>query len=84
METSVNTQSATPESVWAFLREIAAQNAETDLILRESRKETDRQIKANEKFMKNLGIRLGGMGNTCALHEVRSSHGSFAEEYFFK
>ena len=98
-----NVSQATPESVWAALRELAARQAEsdrqmketdriltekfaetdriltekfaeTDRILKESQAETDRKFAATDKFLKNLGKRLGGMGN---------SHGSFAEEYFF-
>ena len=99
MATTLNTASATPESVWAFLRELAERQAENERILKESRMETDRiltekfaEVAASqtvtdrqiadfaksqaktENFLKNLGRRLGGMGN---------SHGSFAEEYFF-
>ena len=43
-----NSSQATPESVWAALDRIAAQQAETDRILRESRLESERIL--NEKF----------------------------------
>ena len=80
-----NNSQATPESVWAFLREIAERQAESDRILTEKQAETDRILTekfaevaksqaATDRLMKKLGVRLGGMGN---------SHGSFAEEYFF-
>ena len=48
METVTHTEPATPESVWALLREIAKSQAE----LTESQKETDRQIK---KVKETLG-----------------------------
>jgi hypothetical protein len=90
-----NITQATPESVWAALRELAASQAENarqmkenERFLTEKQAETDRQIAEltrsqadftksqvkTENFLKTLGRRLGGMGN---------SHGSFAEEYFF-
>jgi len=76
------------ESVWAAfqetdrkIKEVAAQQAETDRILRESRIETDRIIKENaeqqaetDRIVREVSKRLGGMAH---------SHGSFAEEYFF-
>jgi len=56
-------QPATPETVWALLQENALQMKE----LRQSQKETDRQ-------MKELQKQIGGMAY---------NQGCFAEEYFF-
>ena len=67
METLQNTQSATPESVWAMLQESAKKHEEIDRILTEKFAETAKQIKELQKT-------VGGMAN---------SQGSFAEEYFF-
>ena len=53
MENPVNTQSATPESVWAFLREFAERQKE----LAERQVETDRLIK-------EVGKHIGGMSKS--------------------
>ena len=80
---------ATPESVWAALRELTVKQAETERILTEKFAETDRLMqKSNEDFdrlmkesradyekrMKNLEDRVGSWS---------TNHGFFAEEYFF-
>ena len=70
MDNSLNTQPATPEIVWAMLRELAERQAETDKQSRETDKKLDKlwlQIKETNK-------QIGGMAN---------NHGRFAEEYFF-
>jgi hypothetical protein len=59
-------QQATPESVWAAIRALTEQQAETARIIAESQAKTDRQIeKVNET--------LGAWAN---------NQGCFAEEYF--
>jgi len=89
MRTMVNTEPATPESVWALLREMAVRQEERERFLTEKFAETDRVL--NEKFaktdrvlsekfaetdrrMKELQKTVGGITN---------NQGSFAEEYFF-
>ena len=70
MSNNSNLSEATPESVWAILRELAASQAETDRIVKANAlqmAETDRHISRLEK-------QIGGVTN---------SHGSFAEEYFY-
>jgi len=69
-----NNSQATPESVWAAFDRVAAQQAETDRILRESRAELKAQQAETDRIVREMSKRLGGMGQ---------SHGSFAEEYFF-
>jgi len=76
-----NKSQATPESVWAAfqetdrkIKELAEQQAENNRFLTERFSDLTKSQAKTEKFVKNLGVRLGGMGN---------SHGSFAEEYFF-
>jgi len=58
---------ATPESVWAAIRETNNQLKETDKQLKESAADFDRRMKKFEETM-------GSWSN---------NHGSFAEEYFF-
>jgi Holliday junction resolvase-like predicted endonuclease len=67
MENMADTQAATPENVWAFLRELAVRQAENERILTEKFAETDRKI---EKVSQTVG-------------SWANNHGSFAEEYFF-
>jgi len=47
MNTVQNVEPATPESVWAILRELAVSQADTDRRM----KETDRQIKENDRIL---------------------------------
>jgi hypothetical protein len=49
MTNTVEYPTATPESVWAMLRELAERQAETDRQLKEQMKETDRQLKEQMK-----------------------------------
>jgi len=70
-------QPATPEVIWAILKESAKSQEE----LRQSQKEIARMQKENEakwekseKRWNELSKQLGGWAN---------NHGSFAEEYFF-
>ena len=76
MKTKTTVESATPESVWAALRELAEKQSETDRQMKETDrqiKETGREIKETGRQLKKLGIMIGGVSN---------NHGSFAEEYF--
>ena len=82
-------QTATPESVWAAIRETDRQLKETDRQLKESRVDYDRQLKESradyerqlqasradyERRMKKMEDVFGSWAN---------NQGSFAEEYFF-
>ena len=70
MDASLNIQPATPEIVWAMLRELAERQAETS-------KQIDnvwKQIWETDKQIKETNRQLGGMAN---------NQGRFAEEYFF-
>ena len=58
---------ATPESVWAAIRETGIQLKETDRQLKESSADFDRRMKKYEETM-------GSWSN---------NHGAFAEEYFY-
>ena len=82
---------ATPESVWAVIRETqkqllenAQQQKETDRLLKESKAETDRILKdfsdklaANDRMLKKS---MDKLDNT--LGRWSTNYGSFAEEYF--
>ena len=70
MDTSLNLQPATPEIVWAMLRELTEKQAETDRQM----KETDKQMKETDRKLDKIGVQLGGMAY---------NQGRFAEEYFF-
>jgi len=52
MDPSLNIQPATPEIVWAMLRELAEKQAETD-----------RQMKETDRKLDKVGIQLGGISN---------------------
>ena len=67
MDTSLNIQPATPEIVWAILRELAEKQAERQV-------ETDRNFEKVWKQIRETGKQLGGMAY---------NQGRFAEEYFF-
>ena len=74
---SNNSSQATPESVWAALDRVAAQQAETDRQIKETDRivrETTKSQKETDRIVREVSKRLGGMAH---------SHGSFAEEYFF-
>ena len=64
---ALQSQIATPESVWAILQETAKRQAEYDRKREKANEEFDRQ-------MKKINETLGGWAN---------NHGFFAEEYFF-
>ena len=78
MDTLLNIQPATPEIVWALLREITERDAKRDA---ERKVEADRkidevwkQIEKTEKQIEKTNQLLGGMSY---------NQGRFAEEYFF-
>ena len=84
-EKKTNVEPATPESVWALLRELTASQAETDRRMKETDRvlsekfaETDRML--SEKFaetdrlIKDVNKQIGGICN---------SHGEYAEEFFY-
>ena len=77
MRTTVNTEPATPESVWALLRELAESQKETDRKMKELQKsilETGLQMKDTDRQIKKVSQTVGSWAN---------NHGTFAEEYFF-
>ena len=85
---------ATPESVWAALRELAERQADTDRqlkegdllrrenerILNEKFAETDRQLKETDRQLKLTDRQITNLGKM--IGGVSNNHGSFAEEYF--
>ena len=50
METSHSQEPATPEEIWAVLREVSKQQAETDRLLEQQRKEADKRMRALEEL----------------------------------
>jgi hypothetical protein len=52
MATTTDTQPATPETVWALLRELA-----------ESQKETGRLLKETDRLLTKLGVQIGGISS---------------------
>ena len=84
MDALLNEKPATPETVWAMLRELSEKQAETDRLIKETgqqiketgrqMKETDRQMKETDRKLDKIGVQIGGMAN---------NQGYFAEEYFF-
>ena len=91
MRTAVNTEPATPESVWALLRELTLKQAETDQLIKETslqQKETDRLIqetglqqKETDRLMQEIGLQVKKVNET--LGSWAKNQGSFAEDYFF-
>jgi len=91
MDTSSNIQPATPEIVWAMLRELTEKQAETDRQMKETAeqmketdrqmKETDRIVKENALQMKETDRKLDKVGEQ--LGGIGHNQGRFAEEYFF-
>ena len=81
MDTSINIPPATPEIVWAMLRDLSEKQAETDRQM----KETDRQMKETERFIKETqaetALQIKKVNET--LGSWATNHGRFAEEYFF-
>ena len=87
MNTVQNVEPATPESIWAILRELAVSQAETDRriketdrILSEKQAETDRQMKETDRQMKESGRRMDKIFSKMSSWDY--NHGQFAEEYF--
>ena len=77
MDISLNTQPATPEIVWAMLRELAERQVKTDKNLDKvwlQIKETGKQLDKVGLQIKETNQQLGGMAY---------NQGRFAEEYFF-
>ena len=87
---------ATPESVWAALRELAARQVENERMLTEKFAETDRQRQENERMLtekfaeterqmkqsrEDYDRRMINFEKT--MGSWSNNHGSFAEEYFF-
>jgi len=70
MDNSLNAKPATPEIIWAMLRELTEKQAETDRQM----KETDRKLDKVGEQIKATNQQLGG---------ITYNQGSFAEEYFF-
>jgi len=66
---NITIPTATPDSVWALLQEIAKRQAETDLQIAK----TSRQIEKTDKQISRLEKQVGGISN---------NNGAFAEEYF--
>ena len=91
MDTSLNIQPATPEIVWAMLRELAERQAETDKQMKETdrqMKETGKQMKETGKQMKETDRKLEKIGlqikeTNQQLGGMAYNQGRFAEEYFF-
>ena len=84
MDTPLNIQPATPEIVWAMLRELAERQAETDRQMKETdrqMKETARQMKETDRQMKETDRKLDKVGEQ--LGSISNNQGRFAEEYFF-
>jgi len=69
-----NLPTATPESVWAILQEVAQSQKETDKLIKDMRKETAQSQKEFDQRMKEIQKTVGGISN---------NQGAFAEEYFF-
>ena len=91
MNTVQNVEPATPESVWAILRELAVSQADTDRqikendrILSEKIAETDRILSEKQaetdRQMKETGRRMDKIFSKMSSWDY--NHGQFAEEYF--
>jgi len=88
MDTSMNMPPATPEIVWAMLRELTEKQAETNRQMKENErviketqaetalqmKETDLKMKETDRMIKALAEQVSG---------VTKSNGLFAEDHFF-
>ena len=53
MENKLSRQPATPEEIWAILREVSESQKDTDRLLKETIKETDRRMKKLDKLFSN-------------------------------
>jgi len=71
METLQDTQAATPESVWAMLREVA-----------QSQKETDRQIKELQKTVGGMGNSHGAFAEEYFFNSFENGKQNFFGEKF--
>ena len=94
MDFDMNNNVATPESVWAFLLEIAERQNEnakqwkenakqwkTEMVdLAERQKETDKQLKENSILIKENSIQIKAMNEMYG--GMGNSNGMFAEEFF--
>jgi hypothetical protein len=65
---------ATPESVWALLQELVKAQKETDLQLKENERLMKESRANHDREMKEMRQEIGSFGH---------SQGSFAEEYFY-
>jgi hypothetical protein len=95
MEQLTNLQSATPESVWAYiqethqiLRESGAKTTEMDRILTEKfaetdrrMRETDRQIEKTSRQMEDTDRRMKELQKE--MGGWSNNHGSYTEAYFY-
>jgi len=71
MEAAQTATPATPEAVWAILRELAAEQREMAQAIKEftasnaaSQRETDRALKETDRVLKETGRRLGDFTNS--------------------
>ena len=78
MENTGNTQTATPETVWALLQEVVKERKDAQKKLDEfrekSQKEAELRAQDFDRRMKEINKTLGSWAN---------NQGAFAEEYFF-
>ena len=81
MKTMTNVGPATPESVWALLRELAVRQEENERFLTERQAETDRLIKETGLQMKETDHKMKEVFQKMGSWDY--NHGCFAEEYFF-
>ena len=92
MKKMTNVEPATPESVWALLRELAARQVENERILTARQAETDRQMKEtdrtlSEKFaetdlrMKETDRLIKDVSKQ--IGGMGNSNGDYAEEFFY-
>ena len=80
MESLHNLPPATPEAVWAILRETAQLQKEFDKSLKESREEFDRQSKKNDAEFKRINKICEA--NSREIGGITHSNGEVAESYF--
>jgi len=83
-----NVSQATPENVWAALRELAARQAESDRILtekfaelKERQAETDRQMKETDRLVAETSRQIAKTDKLVG--GISTNNGLFAEEYFY-
>jgi len=92
MSQNNNIPEATPDSVWAILRELAARQVENERIMTERFEANALQMAENERTLKEMFAATAQQMAETDRHisrlekqigEVTNSHGSFAEEYFY-